>query len=140
MLPVVAIDFDGVLHLRPRSEKGAIDVTGDAVPGAMNFLYNLSHAASIIIFSARFNGYDGVEAMHNVREWVLKQMQLDNEARAARGKTVYSATAVVDGFKWTAVKPVCRVYLDDRCICFKGTFPPIPDLLYFRAWTESSSR
>lgn len=131
----IAIDFDGVIHLRPRTEYGAVMVTGEPVPGAFNFLHHLTTAADVVIFSARFNGYDGIEAIKSVRNWMLEQFHLDSAAGVKRGKQPYSGTEVVDKLKFTAVKPIARVILDDRAVTFNGIFPKIPDLLSFRTWT-----
>ena len=134
--PRIAIDFDGVIHSRPKSERGGVDITGEPVPGAFNFLRHLTSAFEVVIFSARFAGFDGQKAKENVTDWMHGEFQKDSEAQVARGKSPYDAAEILARIRLSATKPVARCYLDDRAITFKGVFPSIPDLLNFKTWEE----
>lgn len=132
--PTIAIDFDGVIYKRTSKDTGAQTFEGDAVPGAMNFLRHLSSAFEVVIFSSRFVGFDGNVAAHGCDTWLRKQFAEDVKAQVQRRKPPYDPELILSKLKYTATKPVARVYLDDRAITFTGTFPSIPELLSFKTW------
>jgi hypothetical protein len=134
--PTIAVDFDGVIHSRPKSERGGVDITGEPVPGAFNFLRHLTSAFEVVIFSSRFAGFDGQMAKDSVAKWMMERFGDDSYAQMARGKTGYDPHEILARIRLTATKPVARCYLDDRAITFKGIFPSIPDLLNFKTWEE----
>lgn len=136
MKQTLAIDFDGVIHDRPKSERGCMEITGDPVPGAMHFLASVVNAFDVVIFSARFRGMDGVEVLPIVKQWMLEQMSLYVEDRQLRGKKVAECQDILPKIRYDGQKPIAHVYLDDRAMTFTGSWPTVEKIMKFKTWTE----
>lgn len=67
MKPAIAIDFDGVLS-QFTTWKGD-SIVGDAIPGAIEFVRELSKRWTIVIFSSRATTERGKKAIY---EWVRR--------------------------------------------------------------------
>lgn len=134
--PTIAVDFDGVLYARSSKDFGNMTFEGEPVPGAMNFLRHLIKPFTVIIFSARFAADNADECIQECKTWLLQHMYQDSENAARRGKPRYDHGEVVAQLQFTAVKPMARIFLDDRAICFDGVFPTIPSLLAFKTWDK----
>lgn len=137
----VAVDFDGVIHHRPKTERGGEDVTGLPIPGAMNFIRHLVTAAHVVIFTARLDTEDVAQhkrTTDNIKFWMKRHMCDEADRLVILGKPSFDIHAVLDALTYTAVKPkYARVFLDDRAIRFDGNWPSIPDILKFKTWEES---
>ena len=115
---ILCIDFDGVLHSYKSGWQGADVVSDEPVPGAIEWLTNLakSNKYGIAIYSARSSQAGGIEAM---RKWLI-----DN------------------GFSWMKCisfpiqKPAAYLTIDDRCICFNGTYPTMDEIDNFTPWNK----
>lgn len=136
MKQTLAIDFDGVIHDRPKSERGCMEVTGDPVPGAMHFLASVVNAFDVVIFSARFRGMDGQEALPIVKEWMIDRMNEYVEDRYKRGKKVADIEDIMGKIRYDGQKPIAHVYLDDRAMTFTGQWPTIEKIMKFKTWSE----
>ena len=110
MKPTLALDFDGVLHRYTRYRGDAI-IDGTPVPGAVEFVQIAQESFDVVIHSARARSQIGRRAM---LAW-LKENGLPF-------------------LEIVAEKPPAHVTLDDRALCFTGTFPDPEDLLRFRPW------
>lgn len=128
--PIICVDFDGVIHSYKSGWKGADVIPDDPVPGAIEWL--LLHlpvpdalgmappyeGPEPVIYSARSSQRGGIAAMrewltkHGVDEWYFRDNIL----------------------KFPKEKPPAFLTLDDRCICFTGTFPTSKEMLEFRSW------
>lgn len=98
----VCVDFDGVIA----QENGwqGVDFLGDPIPGAKEFLENLSKDFEIIIFTCRCTeGINGVE----------KGVLLANRVRAYMQKHELPFDQIYYG----QGKPIAKAYIDDRGIC-----------------------
>ncbi len=114
MKPTLALDFDGVLHQYTRYRGDAI-IDGISVPGAVEFVQAAMENFDVVIHSTRARTQIGRAA---IRVWLR-----DN------------------GFppvKISAEKPPAHVTLDDRALCFTGTFPDPEDLLKFEPWWKQA--
>lgn len=132
--PTIAVDFDGVIYDRPKTEKGNAVFTALPVPGAMQFLRHATSAFNVVIFSARFTTDDVVESC---RQYILHQMTQHNLYRVAMFEDKpFNPEEIVSKISFRHTKPIARVYLDDRAWQFNGTFPKIPELLNFKTWRE----
>lgn len=134
-LPILCIDFDGVLHAYTSGWKGAHIVSDPPVPGAMEFLLTASRDFKIAIFSSRSGQDFGIEAMEDwLRKHLTEYFLLHHESdewAADQAAMVFLKT-----LSFPIQKPPAFLTLDDRGITFTGTFPSIQDLLAFRPWNK----
>ena len=66
------------------------------------------------IYSSRSSEIGGIDAM---KEWLSKFMVYDQ-----------------DDIHFPTQKPPAYLTIDDRAICFKGTFPSVQELDNFKPW------
>lgn len=125
--PILAIDFDGVIHSYTSGWKGARAIPDPPVPGAIAWLRSLvfdqrdpfapRHAHfDVCIFSSRSRHFGGRNA---IKRWLLKNGMRPGELEAIR---------------FPLLKPPAHLLIDDRAMCFQGQFPSLLDLKYFRPW------
>ena len=124
-LPILCLDFDGVLHSYTSGWQGA-DIVGDPpVPGAIEFLKAATGEFDVCIYSSRSHQTGGIAAMKRAIElW----------ARAEYGMIPFW----LDLITYPAVKPPAKVTLDDRALNFAGEWPAIGTLLEFEPWNKRS--
>lgn len=115
----IAVDFDGVLHSYTSGWQG-IDVIPDPpVPGAIEWLTDISNVFDVVIFTTRGETRDGQEAVRRwLREWGWGGGRLEV----------------------TALKVGALVYVDDRGWRFDGTFPTAAELMRVRPWNKPHVR
>ena len=113
MKKVLALDFDGVLHIYKGNWSGPADVSGYPAPGAVEFCKQASERFDLVIFSCRCVDMWAIRAMKN---WLKKHDFPEIEC--------------------VLVKPVASVYLDDRGWTFTGTFPTIDEIDKFNPWWQ----
>jgi hypothetical protein len=109
--PILALDFDGVIHAYTSGWKGAEEIPDGPVPGALNFVHNAVKDWNVVVVSSRAADADGKRAIEN---WLC-----------------------VHGFPDLLVtnqKPPAVVTLDDRAILFTGKFPSPSLLRSFQPW------
>lgn len=109
--PILALDFDGVLHSYISGWQGADVIPDPPVPGAVAFVREASLHFAVVVYSSRARFPEGAEAM---RVWLRAQGFLEVPV--------------------TCQKPPAFVSLDDRAITFRGSFPNAKRLLEFRPW------
>jgi hypothetical protein len=118
--PILCVDFDGVLHSYTSGWQGASVVGDPPVPGAMDFLVDALTKFDVQVYSSRSSQPGGVAAM----------------------RTAIMAWMNVEGHPWSVVlrirfptqKPAAFLTIDDRAVCFDGTFPLVTDLANFKPW------
>lgn len=126
-MPVLAVDFDGVLHSYQRGWQGARIIKDPPVAGAMQFLSDATDEFVVCIYSTRNAQPGGIEAMkdylkhHLVEHW---------HAMPDIGERIFHK------LQFPMDKPSAKVTLDDRAIRFNGEFPSIRSLLAFKSWNE----
>lgn len=116
---IVACDFDGVLHSFISGWTNPRDIPDLPTEGAIEWLKHIlamGHLYQVVIFGARVYHWGGKKAM---KKWLLKHGLTKEELSKIR--FVYQ-------------KPGCQFLLDDRVICFRGTFPSDIEILNFRPW------
>lgn len=117
--PILCVDFDGVLHSYTSGWQGADVVTDPPVPGAARFLIEASKHFRVCIYSSRSKDPGGIAAM---QKWLIKNMGYP-ECFAE--------------LEFPTQKPAAFLTIDDRAICFEGTFPEdVADLLKFQPWNK----
>lgn len=131
--PLIAVDFDGVLH-NYDGKWAPSRVVGDAVPGAMDFLVELylSERYDVAITSARSRYILGRWAM---RQWLREQL-IRHCGYQAGPYMDPLYLEVFEWIKWPWFKPGALLYIDDRAHCFSGEFPTIPEIKAFKPWNR----
>lgn len=123
--PILCLDFDGVIHSYASGWKGA-DVIPDApVEGAIAFMLGALRHFEVVIFSSRSNQPGGLDAM---QAWL----------RAHAGQTWHETPdgPGLEDVRFVKEKPPALITIDDRALCFDGTWPRIDDLLRFQPWNK----
>lgn len=110
-MQTVCVDFDGCIN-EYHGWKGP-DVFGGLIPGAKEFLIDLSRKYEVVVLTTR--------APDLVQEWLC-----DNELQ-------YYVKKV------TSVKPPAIAYIDDRAVRFEGDFSKVMELVEKRPWWQVKS-
>lgn len=145
MKPTLCFDFDGVLHSYASGWKGAGNVPDAPVPGAIAYVVAALDGFTVAIFSSRSKSIAGRWAMkrwlrHHLVEhfWATKELHdpntwtgadMEDDAREWAGK-------VMRRISWPWFKPSAFVTIDDRAICFDGTWPAFSDVQSFKPWNK----
>lgn len=103
----IAVDFDGVIHSYTSGWAGADVIPDPPVPGAIDWLNEISKKFKVIIFTTRGKTAEGRKA---VEVW------LDRHG--------FRAVEI------TAEKPPALIYLDDRAVRFDGQNFPTGDQIH----------
>lgn len=118
--PIICIDFDGVLHSYSSGWQGA-DVANDPpVPGAIEWLTDLivKNEVDPQIYSSRSRQEGGILCM---KEWLIKHGM---------------SPSMADMIAFPTQKPAAFLTIDDRAICFDGTFPTAEMMKAFKPWNK----
>ncbi len=130
-LPIVSVDFDGVVHRYERGWDGG-QIRGTMVPGFMEWLLRAQGLLRVVIFSSRSS--DEQQRLNMVC-W------LEERAREWRAEHPSHSDLPPMRVEMWHSKPPALVTIDDRAICFCGNW--LADelrpesLLKFRPWTAS---
>ena len=127
--PILCIDFDGVLHSYTSGWKGADVIPDPPVPGTLEWIANAITDFEICIYSSRSSQKGGIEAMRSWLEYNLKE----------EGAPEFLVEALMKLIKFPTQKPAAFLTIDDRAICFTGTFPTYKELLEFKPWNKKES-
>lgn len=145
MKPVLCLDFDGVLHSYASGWQGAGTVPDDPVPGAIGYVVAALDGFTVAIFSSRSKSFAGrwamkrwlrhhlvehfwaTKALHDLQTWT--GLDMEDDARVWASK-------VMRRISWPWFKPSAFVTIDDRAICFDGTFPAFSDVRAFKPWNK----
>lgn len=117
----ICVDFDGVLNSYKTGWSGPRKIVDPPVPGAIEWLEYMAHPMScyrICIYSSRSRFIGGPRAM---KKWLCKH----GLSRMALGEIDFPIK-----------KPAAFITIDDRAICFNGTFPTIAEIEGFIPWNK----
>jgi len=129
-IPILCVDFDGVLHSYSSGWKGARNIPDPPVDGAIEWLRSLLGCPEndgigpryldfkVCIYSSRSRYWGGRKAM---KKWLMKH-----------GLDKYE----IELIDFPLMKPAAFVQLDDRAITFTGVFPDPKELLTFKPWNK----
>lgn len=113
---IVCLDFDGVLHSYDSGWKG-IDVIPDPpVDGAFDMLKEYIKYFRVHIYSSRSKTPKGIHAMI---AWFIDH-----------------GFEYCDQLTFDTEKPPAFITIDDRAICFRGTFPSVQEIKNFKPWNK----
>lgn len=110
--PILALDFDGVLHSYESGWLGTDVVPDPPVAGAVEFVAAALGRFRVVVTSSRCELEAGREA---IRGWLDRW-------------------GFPEGVEVVEHKPAAAVTLDDRALCFTGEWPDVEDLAWFRPW------
>ena len=117
--PILCIDFDGVIHSYKSGWQGADVISDEVVPGFFEWAEQAAQHFTLIIYSSRSRQEGGIEAM---------QFWLINQRRKWRESGGHHAIEAPLEFEFAHEKPAAFLTIDDRAICFTGTWPDIDAL------------
>lgn len=115
-LPILCIDFDGVIHSYTSGWKGIDQIPDPPVPGAIYALQVYTGYFDVHIYSSRSKEQSGIDAMV---KWLMKSG---------------FEPQYLSKISFPSQKPPAFLTIDDRAICFMGNFPKPKDLLAFKPW------
>lgn len=123
---LICVDFDGVLHSYTSGWKGADVISDPPVPGAMEWLVEMTHSdeLDIHIYSSRSGQIGGIAAM---QAYLIRHISEDVE---------WARLVVLNIIKWPTEKPPAHLSIDDRGFCFVGKFPSKEEMLSFKPWNK----
>lgn len=120
-LPILCVDFDGVIHSYTSGWQGAEVVSDEPVEGAFEFLARAAAHFDIQIYSSRTSQEGGLWAM---ARWFRRHGW-------PAGKD-----GVLEGLIFPRDKPAAFITIDDRCFLFEGVWPDAEQLTKFEPWHE----
>ena len=131
--PIICVDFDGVIHSYTSGWKGINIIPDPPVPGAIEWL--IKHLPVP----------DAICAMAPPYEGPIVQIYSSRSAEC-RGRIAMKKWLVQHGLdrsyitegvlKFPNAKPPAFLTIDDRAICFNGTFPTTEEMLNFTPWNK----
>jgi len=129
-IPILCIDFDGVLHSYTSGWQGPRKASDPPVDGAIEWLRSLLGCPEdegigpryldfkVCIYSSRSKQFLGKQTM---KTWLNKW-----------GLSWYE----IELIKFPTRKPAAFLTIDDRALCFDGIFVPSKTLLTFKPWNK----
>jgi len=113
----VCFDFDGVINSYKSGFVAVDNIPDLPVPGAFKFIEELLESEhKVYVFSTRSKWEKGLEA---IKTWMLSN-GLSEET--------------LSKIEFPTHKPIAKVYLDDRALEFRGTFPSVEEIDRFVPW------
>ena len=122
---IIAVDFNGVIHDHRDGQKGFCDADSPEIPGAIEWLKEISESFDVFLVSASFSRAPYILA---AKQWLNAHgVPLAWMASVAIGRSRITLTPF---------KPCCTIFLDDRAMTFRGTFPTKEFIKGFRPWNR----
>lgn len=120
--PILCLDFDGVIHSYESGWKGADIIPDPPVAGAADFIVAAQEHFAVSIYSSRSGQDGGIDAMKRYVHKIILDADYDGSC--------------FDNIQWPTEKPPALITIDDRALCFDGTWPRIDDLRSFQPWNK----
>ena len=115
-MKTICLDFDGVIHSYTSGWCGEAVIVDHPVDGAFEWLEKAVDLFDIVILSSRSKSESGRAAM---KAWFLVH-GLDS--------------GILQKITFAEHKPPAFLTIDDRAICFNGTFPTVEEIENFKPW------
>lgn len=126
-MPIICLDFDGVIHSYTSGWMGARNIPDPPVEGALEFMLEaLNSGYDVVVHSSRARYFGGIRAM---RRWLRAHANDAQWYEWAFGPGLEDVRFV----RW---KPPAVVTLDDRAVRFDGTFQPPQALVSLKPWNK----
>lgn len=126
--PIICVDFDGVLHSYTSGWQGAGVANDPPVDGAEQWLYDMTEQFRVAIYSSRSKSLAGRACMQRYARKHFNMM--------TTWSTDHRGDYLFECLEWPWFKPSALITLDDRAICFNGTFPTIETIRGFKPWNK----
>lgn len=127
---IICIDFDGVIHGYSRGwQKGRI--YDEPVPGSMEFLLSMisDNRFKVAIYSSRSKTPD---LLKDMRDWLFDELFV---ASSYPTREMFYEEVFYKIF-FPIKKPAAWLTIDDRAICFTGSFPSLDEIDGFTPWNK----
>lgn len=134
--PIICVDFDGVIHSYKSGWQGVANIPDPPVEGAIKWIEEhlpvpdeicamapKYTGPTVQIYSSRSKSWRGRRAM---KKWLLKHGLHPAYLRGEKH------------LKFPSKKPPAFLTIDDRAICFDGTFPTTEEMMSFKTWYGKS--
>jgi hypothetical protein len=131
--PIICIDFDGVIHSYEHGWQNG-EIYGTATPGFFRWAIKAKDHFKLVIYSSRSKTPEGRQAMHEaVGKWSIDAIHNGEVAEN------FVWPELFDELEFADVKPPAFLTIDDRAICFQGSWTALDpvELLEFRTWTQT---
>lgn len=126
MKKTIIVDFDGVIHSYTSPWSGPGVAEDPPVPGAIDFLFLAVRDFRVAIVSSRSSTDEGRQCM---AEYIEKWARIE-------GHDVFDVQYLFDNLSFPTDKPPAHLSIDDRAICFTGTFPTVSEIKGFKPWNK----
>ena len=133
-LPILCLDFDGVIHAYTSKWTKADEIHDGPVGGACAFIIRAQQHFRVVIYSSRSCQPGGLRAMKKWLEAAFWDHFDDGDGLSP--KQMSEVAAILAGIEWPLEKPPAHVILDDRALNFAGTWPEMDDLIHFKPWNK----
>lgn len=136
-LPILCLDFDGVIHDYRDGWKGG-EIYGNLTPGFYDWAKEAQKRFTLVIYSSRSKDGDGIEQM---AKWLTDQIGKSVVRRGYRKADARMALTIGEvEFEFAHEKPPAFLTIDDRAMQFRGSWADFdPDVLReFRPWMDRS--
>lgn len=132
-LPILCLDFDGVIHRYDSGWKGPLTISDDVTEGFFEWLDEATKHFKIVVYSSRSGEPGAIDAM---MFWLADQRR---KWRERGGKSPHEFGEGVT-LEFADTKPAAFLQIDDRALTFTGNwsdFEPLA-LLAFKPWNKRS--
>jgi hypothetical protein len=130
--PILCLDFDGVIHSYTSGWKGADQIPDPVVPGFFEWAHQATQHFDLVIYSSRSKEPGAIEAMET---WL--EIQFAKEFGSGTVDSENAIQTMLTWFRFANEKPAAFLTIDDRAICFAGTWPDPIALLGFKPWNKA---
>lgn len=159
--PILALDFDGVIHSYTSGWKGARVISDPPVPGAIEFIIKALPVFRVAVHSSRSRQWLGRRAMRKYIEREFAKIGLDHRPiiDPPLPKWYYdfvashcfvetwehdiraAAKALGKMIEWPGHKPSALITIDDRALTFDGNFGALSldELRAFKPWNKRNA-
>jgi hypothetical protein len=130
--PIICIDFDGVIHSYEDGWRDG-EIYGSATPGFFRWAVKAKDHFKLVIYSSRSKTPEGIAAMQEaIGKWSIDAIH-NGEVPSD-----FVWPELFDELEFSDCKPPAFLTIDDRAICFQGSWADLDptELLEFRTWTE----
>ena len=125
---IICVDFDGVIHWYRNGWQNG-EIYDEPVPGAIEWLCENCDTYEINIYSSRSKDRG---LLIRMKEWI----DIKVDAFLAQDKENPMPWTVLDNLKFPTEKPPAWLTIDDRAVCFRGTFPSPTEIDNFKPWNK----